>query len=187
MQPFSAICLKKTAGFSALATRPISSRPLNDRTDLPCPIARSAFRTTPEFECCGCAIAHTRLLSGPGECFSQRSTYSPGVPSLFDSHCKLHMSTLLSVFGVKPLRIGGTETFARELSLQLGERGWKSVLCFLSEPTSEVRQFLDLPNISFEVLENSTDGGREARRNLAGIMRRHRPEILHLHYVSFLN
>ena len=98
-----------------------------------------------------------------------------------------HPRTLLSVFGVKPLRIGGTETFARELSLQLGERGWKSVLCFLSEPTSEVRQFLDLPNISFEVLENSTDGGREARRNLAGIMRRHRPEILHLHYVSFLN
>jgi len=98
-----------------------------------------------------------------------------------------HPRTLLSVFGVKPLRIGGTETFARELSLQLGERGWKSVLCFLSEPTSEVRQFLDLPNISFEVLENSTDGAREARRNLAGIMRRHRPEILHLHYVSFLN
>jgi glycosyltransferase involved in cell wall biosynthesis len=104
-----------------------------------------------------------------------------------NGHRSSHPRTLLSVFGVKPLRIGGTETFARELSLQLGERGWKSVLCFLSEPTSEVRQFLDLPNISFEVLENSTDGGREARRNLAGIMRRHRPEILHLHYVSFLN
>ena len=104
-----------------------------------------------------------------------------------NGHRSSHPQTLLSVFGVKPLRIGGTETFARELSLQLGERGWKSVLCFLSEPTSEVRQFLDLPNISFEVLENSTDAGREARRNLAGIMRRHRPEILHLHYVSFLN
>ena len=104
-----------------------------------------------------------------------------------NGHRSSHPRTLLSVFGVKPLRIGGTETFARELSRQLGERGWKSVLCFLSEPTSEVRQFLDLPNISFEVLENSTDGGREARRNLAGIMRRHRPEILHLHYVSFLN
>ena len=104
-----------------------------------------------------------------------------------NGHRSGHPRTLLSVFGVKPLRIGGTETFARELSLQLGERGWKSVLCFLSEPTSEVRQFLDLPNISFEVLENSTDGNRDARRNLTRIMRRHRPEILHLHYVSFLN
>ena len=97
------------------------------------------------------------------------------------------MPTLLSVFGVEPRRIGGTETFARELSLQLGERGWKSVLCFLSEPTEEVRRFLDLPNISFEVLANSTDGGRNTRRNLKQIVREHRPEILHLHYISFLN
>src|SRR6266850_515248 len=97
------------------------------------------------------------------------------------------MPTLLSVFGVKPLRIGGTETFARELSLQLGERGWNSVLCFLSEPTEEVRRFLDLPNISLEVLANSTDGSRNARRDLKRIMRKLDPEILHLHYVSFLN
>jgi glycosyltransferase involved in cell wall biosynthesis len=60
------------------------------------------------------------------------------------------------------------------------------VLCFLSEPTAEVRQFLDLPNISFEVLANSTDGNQEARKNLAGIMRKYRADILHLHYVSFL-
>jgi glycosyltransferase involved in cell wall biosynthesis len=97
------------------------------------------------------------------------------------------MPKLVSVFGVKPLRIGGTETFARELSLQLGEHGWQSVLCFLSEPTPEVRRFLDLPNISFEVLADSTDGGRAARVHLAKIVRRHRPKILHLHFVSFLN
>lgn len=44
------------------------------------------------------------------------------------------MPTLVSIFEVEPLRIGGTETFARELSCQLAERGWKSVLCFQSEP-----------------------------------------------------
>ena len=69
------------------------------------------------------------------------------------------MPALISVFGVEPRRIGGTETFARELSLQLGERGWQSVLCFLCEPSENVRRFLDLPNISFEVLANSTSGG----------------------------
>jgi glycosyltransferase involved in cell wall biosynthesis len=104
-----------------------------------------------------------------------------------DGHHSSHTPTLISVFGVKPVRIGGTETFARELSLQLGERGWRNVLCFLSEPTAEVRRFLDLPNISFEVLANSTDGGRTARRDLAGIMQKYRADILHLHYVSFLN
>lgn len=98
-----------------------------------------------------------------------------------------HTPTLLSVFGVEPLRIGGTETFARELSLQLGERGWKSVLCFLSEPTDEVRAFLDLPNISFEVLKNSTNGDWRAARNLTPILRRYSPEILHLHFTSFIS
>ena len=85
------------------------------------------------------------------------------------------------------MRIGGTETFARELSLQLGERGWKSVLCFLSEPTPEVRRFLDLPNISLEVLANSTNGNWNTQRDLMRIMDQHRPEKLHLHFVSFLN
>lgn len=102
-------------------------------------------------------------------------------------HKANHMPTLVSVFGVEPRRIGGTETFARELSHQLGERGWQSVLCFLSEPTEEVRRFLNLPNIVVEVLADSTDGSRAARADLARIVRKHRPEILHLHFVSFLS
>jgi hypothetical protein len=48
------------------------------------------------------------------------------------------MPTLVSVFGVEPFRIGGTETYARELSLQLDRCGWKSVLCFLTPPSPEV-------------------------------------------------
>lgn len=96
------------------------------------------------------------------------------------------MSTILSVFGVKPQRIGGTETFARELSLQLGERGWQSVLCFLSEPTAEVRRFLDLPNISFETFSDSTNGNGPGNK-LRGIVGRYRPEILHLHFTGFLS
>jgi glycosyltransferase involved in cell wall biosynthesis len=97
------------------------------------------------------------------------------------------MPTLVSVFGVEPRRIGGTETFARELSLQLGRCGWKSVLCFLSEPTEEVRRFLDLPNTSLNVYASATDGGLKTGRNLAGLARDHRPEILHLHFTGFLN
>ncbi|MBC8031402.1 MAG: glycosyltransferase family 4 protein [Pyrinomonadaceae bacterium] len=97
------------------------------------------------------------------------------------------MPTLVSVFGVEPRRIGGTETFARELSLQLGARGWKSVLCFLSEPTDEVRRFLDLPNISLGVYASANDGSMKTGRNLAGITRGHRPEILHLHFTGFLS
>ena len=96
------------------------------------------------------------------------------------------MPTLVSVFGVAPQRIGGTETFARELSAQLGEHGWQSVLCFLSEPTEEVRRFLDLPNISLDVFSESTNGhGRENK--LSRIVSRYHPEILHLHFTGFLS
>jgi glycosyltransferase involved in cell wall biosynthesis len=96
------------------------------------------------------------------------------------------MQTVVSVFGVKPFRIGGTETFARELSLQLHQRGWKSVLCFLKGPPEDVRRFLDLPNVTLEVLENSTDLNWSATRSLARILRRHQPQILHLHFTGFL-
>src|SRR5205823_13064330 len=96
------------------------------------------------------------------------------------------MPNLLSVIGIEPRRIGGTETFARELSSQVGDRGWTNTLCFLSEPGDEVRRFLELPNVQFEVYASATDSGFKTGRNLARIIRRHRPEILHLHYTGFL-
>ncbi len=97
------------------------------------------------------------------------------------------MPTLVSVFGVEPKRIGGTETFARELSLQLGARGWQSVLCFLSEPPEHVRRFLELPNVVTRVYGGANESVVKVGRNLARITREHSPEILHLHYMGFLN
>jgi glycosyltransferase involved in cell wall biosynthesis len=96
------------------------------------------------------------------------------------------MRTLVSVFGVEPRRIGGTEMFARELSAQLGEQGWHSVLCFLSEPQGDVRRFLELPNVSFATLSDSTEGGWRTYLNLFRILKKHRAATLHLHFVSFL-
>jgi glycosyltransferase involved in cell wall biosynthesis len=96
------------------------------------------------------------------------------------------MRTLVSVFGVEPRRIGGTEVFARELSAQLGKLGWQSVLCFLSEPEGDVRRFLELPNVTFATIPNSTEGGGRAYLGLFRILKKHRAEMLHLHFVSFL-
>jgi L-malate glycosyltransferase len=96
------------------------------------------------------------------------------------------MPTIVSVFGVEPIRIGGTETFARELSTQLADRGWNSVLCFQAEPPPEVRSFLDLPNVKIESFPDSTNLSWKSATGLASILRRHRPEILHLHFTGFL-
>lgn len=97
------------------------------------------------------------------------------------------MPSVVSIFGVEPIRIGGTETFARELSLQLGQHGWQSVLCFQSQPSDEVARFLDLPNVTVEVLQNSTHFNWQALRHFSHTLRRHRPDIVHLHFVGFLS
>jgi glycosyltransferase involved in cell wall biosynthesis len=95
--------------------------------------------------------------------------------------------TVLSVFGVEPRRIGGAEMYARELSIQLAEHGWSSVLCFGSEPPEQVRRYLALPNVTLETVKNSWQNGSQPTRDLAGVLRRHRPAILHMSFTAFLS
>lgn len=95
--------------------------------------------------------------------------------------------TVLSVFGLNPIRIGGTESYARELSAQLGRRGWRSVLCFLESPAGAVRQYLALPNVTLEVVPHVWRPGWPATREVTRLLRRHRPSVLHLHYTGFLS
>jgi len=95
--------------------------------------------------------------------------------------------TVLSVFDIEPFRIGGVEMFARELSCQLAERGWKSVLCFASPPTEPVRRYLELPNVAVEVLPNPSRLGWQPVRNLGRILSRYRPEVVHLQFTPFLS
>jgi len=98
------------------------------------------------------------------------------------------MSAVVTVFGLAPRYIGGSENYARELSLQLREFGWKSVICFLTEPPPDVRKYLDLPNITIEVLAGADDTrpGLSTLKKLATILRTHRAKILHLHLVGFV-
>jgi len=81
--------------------------------------------------------------------------------------------SIVSVFDVEPRFIGGTETYARELSRQLGRQGWRSVLCFVTPPTEEVRRFLDLPNVSIELLhQDVTRFNFQVMARVARILRR---------------
>jgi hypothetical protein len=98
------------------------------------------------------------------------------------------MSAVVTVFGLAPRYIGGSENYARELSLQLREFGWNSVICFLTEPPADVRKYLDLPNTTIEVLPG-VDNARPSLstiKKLATILRTHRAKILHLHLVGFV-
>jgi glycosyltransferase involved in cell wall biosynthesis len=97
------------------------------------------------------------------------------------------MPTVMSVFGVEPFRIGGTETFAREMSTQLDQAGWQSVLCFQSEPPEDVRNFLARRNVVIEILPDSPHLSWKSLKDFLRVVRKYRPEIVHLHFTGFLS
>jgi len=96
------------------------------------------------------------------------------------------MRTVVSVFGLNPEKISSTEAFARELSLQLGQVGWQSVLCFASKPSPRVSEYLRLPNVQIEIVHDPWTATIRNVGQLKGVLQRHRPEILHLHLTGFL-
>jgi glycosyltransferase involved in cell wall biosynthesis len=98
------------------------------------------------------------------------------------------MPAVVTVFGLVSRYIGGSENYARELSLQLAPHGWKHVVCFLEKPPAEVLQYLDSPNTTVEVLANS-DAPRPSLttlQQLSRILRSNQAAILHLHLVGFV-
>ncbi len=91
------------------------------------------------------------------------------------------------MIAVAPTKLGGTETFAAELSRQLAARGWQSVLCFLGEPTPTVSGALRAPNIDLEVLPDSYRNTVATARHFSRLVRKYRPRIVHLHFVGFVS
>jgi glycosyltransferase involved in cell wall biosynthesis len=98
----------------------------------------------------------------------------------------------MSVFALNPKRIGGIEMFARELSFQLSEYGWESILCFAAEPPENVRRFLSLPNVSIQALPSVVQTGWRAFSwrafsKISEVLSIRRPEILHMHFTPQLS
>ncbi len=93
-------------------------------------------------------------------------------------------NTVISIFDHHAVSVAGMETYARELSLQLGRCGWRSVLVFASRPSDEVRRFLDLPKTELYALEGCGRIGYGTIRKVIGLLRAHHPNILHLHFVD---
>ena len=93
------------------------------------------------------------------------------------------MNAVLSLLNLEATRIGGFETYARELSVQLAKVGRQSILCFSKPVTGNVREFLQLPNVIFEAVEAPGKLDVQSLLELKRVFRRYRPEILHLHFM----
>lgn len=93
----------------------------------------------------------------------------------------------MSVFDLAPRRIGGIEMMARELSRQLGARGWRHILCFKAEPEDGVRAFLQLPNVTICSLERMARWRMECQWRFRRLILQHGPQIVHLNFVDLLS
>jgi len=85
--------------------------------------------------------------------------------------------TLLYVVGITPNKIGGVETFLRELAISMDKCGWRLVLCFVAKPTQLVREFLNLPNVDLEVFSSVPKAYFHRIRTLAFLLRRYKPKV----------
>jgi glycosyltransferase involved in cell wall biosynthesis len=94
---------------------------------------------------------------------------------------------VLSVISVSPKRIGGAEAYARELSLQLDQRGFDSVLCFERLPAGRVLEYLTLPNVRFDVLDDRSSMHWRGSIPFARLLLRYRPRIVHLSFTHALS
>lgn len=95
-------------------------------------------------------------------------------------------AVVVAVFGIDPFRIGGVETYTRELARQLEARGSRLVAVFSRKPSGAVAEFLRAPNLTVEEIPRLEERPVGSIPALAAILRRHRPRVLHLQFVGFV-
>ena len=92
----------------------------------------------------------------------------------------------MSVLNLRPRKLGSFEEYTIALSRALTERGGQSILVFKDLPPEALRsQYTDagaiLETKPFEPF------GRESAGSLLALVRRHRPEAIHFHFVNLLS
>ena len=95
--------------------------------------------------------------------------------------------TVVAVFGIAPVRIGGAEVFTRELARQLEPRGAHLVGVFSRAPQGAVAEYLRAPNLKIEAITELETSMISPLRPLAKILKRTRARILHLQFVNFIS
>lgn len=91
-------------------------------------------------------------------------------------------NTVVSILSHSPASIGGMEAFARELSAQLAQLGWRSVFVYCGNPPEKVKSFLGICDLA--VVEGCGTLAWRPICEVARLLREFRPRIVHLHFLS---
>lgn len=82
---------------------------------------------------------------------------------------------VLFFIAIFPDKIGGMELFARQLAIELGNRGRSITFCFSTAPSESANPLFDLPNTQLVYLKQQKGFNLSTARNLWGLIRRVRP------------
>src|SRR5258706_123193 len=94
--------------------------------------------------------------------------------------------TVVAVFGLQPLRIGGIERYTRELARQLEDRDARIVAIFAGPARGDVGEFLKAKNLTL-ISAPGLDGALWPSLPLiVRTLRQERPEVFHFQFLSFL-
>jgi glycosyltransferase involved in cell wall biosynthesis len=93
-------------------------------------------------------------------------------------------NAVVSVFRLCPVRAGGIECFARELSLQLAEKDWQSILVFPAPPSGEAVNLLDLPNVVIKIIKECGELSPKSAWQFLNLLHEFQPKIVHLHFID---
>jgi len=102
------------------------------------------------------------------------------------SESRAWRGTVLSLFGVQPIRVGGVECFCREQARQLAQHGWRSIAVFSSPPVPAVAEYLRELNLVIEVAPRLDEPRLECVPSVWRLLDRYTPQIVHLNFLSFL-
>ena len=94
---------------------------------------------------------------------------------------------VLGLYHLAPRRVGGAERICRARAEALAARGIASVLAFSRQPAPVVRRFFEGSGIELEVLERPERANLRAQRRFFGLVRKHRPEAVHLHFIDLFS
>jgi glycosyltransferase involved in cell wall biosynthesis len=93
---------------------------------------------------------------------------------------------VMSILNLRPRKLGSFEEYTLALSRTLTEQGSTSVLVFKDAPPDSLRPYYTeagavLDQKPFEPF------GRDSARGVRTLLRRHRPHVIHLHFVNLLS
>jgi glycosyltransferase involved in cell wall biosynthesis len=91
-----------------------------------------------------------------------------------------YLPTIVSVFDMEPRKYGSVEQYAVALSAALTAAGWCSVMSFVSRPEGIVEAKLRESGTVIEQLQ--IVGNRRLHSQLFHLLRRYKPEVVHLHF-----